>query len=309
LPYGTTIGVVELSDFGHLPPALRPRWGGRFGEIAFTSGCQESIYLTVNNAHDNVDALHIDAQRIMSARTGYGEYTLTVTQDVGDQLEQDLVYLGLLDKAHEIYTELGKRAAVSFLKSSYKLLSKVYHPDLNPTGNRKAKITQQVLNRVRHTVSDMSDDEIAHILNRGLLEDHVARNRILIVEDESGIQRALQRILTMEGYDSKIAIDGVQGYEKFIKFKPRLLFCDIVMPGIDGLELLSKIRKSDPKIKVIYMSGFFDVTPLQARIEREVLRYGYRTLAKPFKPSVVLAMVKAYLDEDSGENRGIDTIA
>jgi CheY-like chemotaxis protein len=265
--------------------------------------------VTVNDVHNNVEALHTDAQRIMSARAGYGEYTLREMQDVGGQLEQDLVYLGLLDKAHEIYTELGKRAAVSFLKSSYRLLSKVYHPDLNPTGSRKANITQQVLNRVSNTVSDMSDNELAHLLNQGLLEDHVARNRILIVEDETGIQRALQRLLTMEGYESKIAIDGVQGYEKFIEFKPSLLFCDIVMPGIDGLELLSKIRKVDPKIKVIYMSGFFDVTPLQARIEREVLRYGYRTLAKPFKPSVVLAMVNAYLHEDSGENRGIDTIA
>jgi CheY-like chemotaxis protein len=234
---------------------------------------------------------------------------LTKKRDVGDLLEQDLVYLGLLDKAHEIYTELGRRAAVSFLKSSYRLLSKVYHPDLNPAGNRKAKITQQVLIRVRDTVSGMSDTELAHILSRGLLDDHLARNRILIVEDETGIQRALQRILTMEGYESKIAIDGDQGYEKFIKFKPGLLFCDIVMPGIDGLELVSKIRKLDPKIRVIYMSGFFDISPLQARIEREVLRYGYRTLPKPFKPSVVLAMVKDYLDEDCGENQGIDIIA
>ena len=46
-------------------------------------------------------------------------------------LEKELIYLGLLDKAREIYSELGDRAVLSYIRSSYRLLSKVYHPDLN----------------------------------------------------------------------------------------------------------------------------------------------------------------------------------
>jgi len=54
-------------------------------------------------------------------------------------LERELIFLGLFDKAREIYHDLGSNGALSYIKSSHRLLSKVYHPDLNPGNERKRK--------------------------------------------------------------------------------------------------------------------------------------------------------------------------
>ncbi len=229
--------------------------------------------------------------------------------DRGSKLEKDIIYLGLLDKAHEIYAELGERAVLSYIKSSYRLLSKVYHPDLNPASSRKAEITQQTLNRVNSAISRMTDKKLLDIIKRGVPEEYPAKKRILVVEDEPELQKFFQQILIMEGYDSRIAEDGIKGYEAYYRFKPDLMLCDVVMPWMSGLELVGKIRKMDSKIKVIYMSGFFDITPLKGRFNDEVIRYGYHTLAKPFTVSKMLILIKNYLNEDRGEFSGVDTLA
>jgi len=224
-------------------------------------------------------------------------------------LEKDLVYLGLLDKAHEIYAELGETAVLSYIKSSYRLLSKVYHPDLNPAKKRKAEITQQTLNRVNELISRMTDRELLEMIRRGVPEAHPERKRILVIEDQPELQKFFQQILLMEGYDSRIAEDGVKGYEAFYSFKPDLLLCDVVMPRMNGLEVVEKIRKTHPRIKVIYVSGFFGLTPFKGRFEEEVARYGYHILPKPFKASGLLSLIRDYLNEDLGENAGVDTLA
>ncbi|MDI6687108.1 MAG: response regulator [Desulfobacterales bacterium] len=229
--------------------------------------------------------------------------------EAGSELEKDLVYLGLLDKAHEIYTELGGRAVLSYIKSSYQLLSKVYHPDLNPGNSQKAEITQKTLNRVNNTISRMTDKELLAIIKRGMHKDRSSKRKILVVEDEPELQFFFQQILIMEGYDARIAEDGIRGYEAYCRFKPDLMLCDLIMPRMGGLELVKKIRKTTPKIKVIYMSGFFDIAPFKGTFDDEVTRYGYHTLAKPFRASELLLLIRNYLNEDLGELSEVDTLA
>ena len=64
-------------------------------------------------------------------------------------LDVDLRYLGVLDKAVEIASELGPQAAVRYVRSSYKLLSKVYHPDLHNSRLDAAEEGQRRLNAVK----------------------------------------------------------------------------------------------------------------------------------------------------------------
>jgi two-component system, response regulator YesN len=99
----------------------------------------------------------------------------------------------------------------------------------------------------------------------------------------------------MEGYEARIAINGLEGFEIYKQFKPDLVFTDIIMPEMDGLELVSKIREMDPRIKVIYMSGFFGIKNLKERIRKDVEQYGYLTFSKPFKLSTMLEIVREYL--------------
>ena len=66
---------------------------------------------------------------------------------------------------------------------------------------------------------------------------------------------------------------------------------------MDGIELVRNIRKIRPHIKVIYISGFFGIRNLKRQLDEDILRYGYRTLSKPFKASTMLDMVRDYLEE------------
>jgi CheY-like chemotaxis protein len=220
-------------------------------------------------------------------------------QDKRDQLKDDLEVLGLFDKANEICNELGEAAALSYLKSSYRLLSKVYHPDLNPKNRDKAARFQQRLNRISVLVNEMSDDQILDVIRSGkaLPEGQKAerKKRILVVEDEFGLQEIFRDIFLMEGYEVRVAVDGDKGYEVYQKFKPDLVFTDVVMPKMSGVEMVRKIRETDPDIRVIYISGFFGIKNLKKDLDKEILQYGYPTLSKPFKTSAMLELVNRYL--------------
>lgn len=215
-------------------------------------------------------------------------------------LERDLAALGLLDKAREIYAELGEASALSYVKSSYRLLSKICHPDINPKNIERAKELQQDLNRLNEGLKRVDDDAIIELI-RGSdgykKKSKTAKKKILVVEDEFGLQETLRDVFQMEGYDVRVAVDGDKGYKAYKKFRPDLVFTDIVMPKMTGLELVSKIRETDPWIKVIYVSGFFGVRPLKDALDEEVRNYGYPVLPKPTKISVMLGLVKEYMME------------
>jgi YesN/AraC family two-component response regulator len=101
----------------------------------------------------------------------------------------------------------------------------------------------------------------------------------------------------MEGYETKIAVDGDNGYAIYKEFKPDLILTDVVMPNVNGIELVKKIRKAQPDIKVIFMSGFFGIKKLKQELDEEILENHYPTLSKPFKISDMLDIVHEYLED------------
>ncbi len=219
-------------------------------------------------------------------------------------IERELDYLGLLNKAREIYMELGQNSALSYIKSSYHLLSKVYHPDLNPGKEAQAHKLQQRLNSISKIIAQTSDRDLVVLLEKGLQqgshEEVQAKKRILIVEDEFGLQETLRDIFLMEGYDVRVAVDGEDGYEAFLKFNPDLVFTDVVMPKMSGIELVRKIRRKNPKIKVIYISGFFGLRNVKRDLNEDMLKFGYSCLSKPFKISAMLELVDKYIHNSTG---------
>ena len=215
----------------------------------------------------------------------------------GRELKDELIFLGLFDKAKEIYSELGENSVLSYIKSSYHLLSKVYHPDLNPENAEKSTITQQKLNRVGQLINRMKEEDIIELFKGEQVNEKERKKKILVVEDEFGLQEILREIFVMEGYDVRVAVDGIEGYRIFKEFQPDMVFTDVVMPNMNGLELVRKMREINPKIKVIYISGFFGIKKLKKDLDRDISKYRYPTLAKPFKASEMLEMVNEYLDE------------
>jgi YesN/AraC family two-component response regulator len=98
-------------------------------------------------------------------------------------------------------------------------------------------------------------------------------------------------IFLMEGFEVRVAVDGDDGYEVYQQFQPDLVFTDVVMAKMNGIELVEKIREINPKIKVVYTSGFFGINRVKRDLDAEILRHGYRSLPKPFKVSAMLDMV------------------
>jgi CheY-like chemotaxis protein len=213
-------------------------------------------------------------------------------------LEKEFEFMGLLEKAREIYSELGDRAVLSYVRSSFRLLSKVYHPDVNPQRTERANAIQQRINHVNQILSMMSDEELTGLIEKSFKKSTTERRKILVVEDEFGLQETLRNIFLMEGYDTRIAQDGDNGYLVYQQFKPDLILTDVVMPKMNGIELVRKIRKDFSNIKVIYMSGFFGIKRLKQELDDELLKYDYKTLSKPFKISDMLDMVSLYLSVD-----------
>ena len=210
-------------------------------------------------------------------------------------LERELNLLGMLDKAKEIFSQLGEEAALSYIKSSYRLLSKIYHPDLNLKNRERAEEIQKRINRVQAIIGATPDDGLLELIRKGRREKARDKWKILVVEDEFGLHDVLRTVLLMEGYDARVAVDGDNGYSVYREFKPDLIITDVVMPNMSGIELVQKIRGENPRIKVIFMSGFFGVKRLKKELDEEILRYGYQTLSKPFKASHMLDMVQDYL--------------
>ena len=212
-------------------------------------------------------------------------------------LERELIFLGLLEKAREIYRDLGSSGALSYIKSSHRLLSKVYHPDVNPGNEKKAKDLQQRLNHINELIGSVTDAELIALLKKGLPEEENKKKKILVVEDEFGLQETLRDIFIMEGYDVRVALDGDEGYRTYLQFKPDLLFTDVVMPIMSGIELVKKIRRDNPRIKVVYISGFFGLRNVKQDLDEDVLKYGYPCLSKPFKISAMLELIDRYLND------------
>jgi two-component system response regulator (stage 0 sporulation protein F) len=168
---------------------------------------------------------------------------------------------------------------------------------LNPENMEKAMIAQQRLNRMSQLIARMKDEEIIDMFKAAPHEKEKHKKKILVVEDEFGLQEIFRDLFIMEGYDVRVAIDGIEGFNAYKKFLPDLVFTDVVMPNMSGLELVRKIRELKRNIKVIYISGFFGIRRLKQELDKDVAEYGYPMLAKPFKASGMLELVENYLNE------------
>jgi two-component system nitrogen regulation response regulator NtrX len=112
--------------------------------------------------------------------------------------------------------------------------------------------------------------------------------RILIVDDEQGIRAALGQLLEFEGYEVRTAANAVDGLSEYAKFKPHLVFMDVKMAGIDGLEALRKLREQDPNAVVVMISGH---ATIQTAVE--ATQHGaYDILEKPLDTDRILVTLR-----------------
>jgi CheY-like chemotaxis protein len=209
-------------------------------------------------------------------------------------LEVDLRFLGVLEKAVQIAGELGAQAAVGYVRSSYRLLSKVYHPDLHPQSRQVAEDAQRRLNAVKQRLDLTSDDELARFLGAAQRPSE-GHPRILVVEDDDGLKENLAELLRLEGYHVGTAANGLQGMKAHLSFRPELVITDVVMPIMDGVEMVRQLRQRDPRLRAMFISGFFGTRSIRQDLTEEIDRHGYPRLSKPFRPSQLFTLVRQAL--------------
>ena len=94
----------------------------------------------------------------------------------------------------------------------------------------------------------------------------VLKKKILIVEDEKSLAEALAAKLEKSGFISEMAFNGVEGLKKFNLLKPDLILLDIIMPEMDGIEMLKELRKTSD-IPVVMLTNLSDPEKLSEALE------------------------------------------
>jgi two-component system, NtrC family, nitrogen regulation response regulator NtrX len=125
-------------------------------------------------------------------------------------------------------------------------------------------------------------------------------DRILIVDDEPRIRDALKQIFEYEGLEIRMASSGGEALSIYPEFRPRVVFLDVKMAGIDGLQTLARLREQDPGAVVVMISGHATVATAV-----EATRQGaFDFLEKPLDSDRLLVTVRNALKQAalSGEN-------
>jgi DNA-binding response OmpR family regulator len=115
--------------------------------------------------------------------------------------------------------------------------------------------------------------------------------KILVIEDDPSILRGLQLNLGMEGYLVRSAIDGETGLVLAAEEKPDLVLVDVMLPRMDGLEVVRQLRREDPDLPVLILSAKGQESDKVAGLQLGADDY----LVKPFGLKELLARIDALL--------------
>ena len=116
--------------------------------------------------------------------------------------------------------------------------------------------------------------------------------RILVVDDDPAIRQLLADVLEMEGYEVSLAVDGLAAVRAVKASSPDFVVLDVMMPGLDGFEVLSTIRAQGGEPVPVLMLTAGAEPDSDARAWAQGVDY---YLAKPFTPDAVLDLIDGVL--------------
>ena len=131
----------------------------------------------------------------------------------------------------------------------------------------------------------------------------MVKPRVLVVDDEDAVRRALERALELEGYVVEQASDGQEALERIGHSVPDLVVLDVLMPNIDGLETCRRVRALEISVPVLMLTARDAVSDRVEGLDAGADDY----LVKPFALAELLARVRALLRRS--ENGSSDTLA
>jgi len=133
--------------------------------------------------------------------------------------------------------------------------------------------------------------------------------RILVVEDDHAVQKALKRLFETEGFEIEISPDGKSALDAFRRTTPSAIVLDLRLPQMSGRDVCREIKQQSPSVPIIVLSAASDVSDKVLLLELGADDY----VTKPFSPRELLARVRAALRrtvrKDTGEVIAFDGIS
>lgn len=117
--------------------------------------------------------------------------------------------------------------------------------------------------------------------------------RVLVVDDDQALSEMLGIVLRAEGYEALFCEDGSKAQTIFQETKPDLILLDLMLPGIDGIEVCKQIR-SESGVPIVMLTAKGDTLDIVKGLESGADDY----IVKPFKPKELVARIKARLRKD-----------
>lgn len=125
------------------------------------------------------------------------------------------------------------------------------------------------------------------------IEAKKAKPSVLVIDDDKTIRRTITEILQAEGFNIQVAKDGGEALEKSQREHYDVALVDIRLPDIDGIKLLKMLKRDNPEIKEIVVTGYPSLQNAVEAVNEGADGY----IIKPFKPSALLAIIREKLAE------------
>lgn len=126
----------------------------------------------------------------------------------------------------------------------------------------------------------------------------MVKRKILIVDDQAGIRVLLMEVFTSEGYETFQAANGKAALDIVGKEHPDLVLLDMKIPGMDGLEILKRIKEIDKGVKVIMMTAYGELDMINEATQNGALMH----FTKPFDIDELRVAVNRIIRETSVAN-------
>lgn len=131
----------------------------------------------------------------------------------------------------------------------------------------------------------------------------MAKNIVLLIDDDENICKVVKLYLEKEGFDIMVANGGQAGLDMFATTEPDIVLLDIMMPGMDGIEVIKRIRK-DSNVPVIMLTAKGDTFDKVLALELGADDY----IVKPFEPKELIARIKAVIRRSENAQEEEDTV-
>ncbi|MDO4606541.1 MAG: MtrAB system response regulator MtrA [Bowdeniella nasicola] len=131
-------------------------------------------------------------------------------------------------------------------------------------------------------------------------------SRILVVDDDTALAEMIGIVLSAEGFEPVFCADGTQALAAFREYEPDLVLLDLMLPGMNGIQICEKLRE-ESGVPVVMLTAKSDTTDVVRGLEAGADDY----IPKPFKPKELVARVRARLrrsDEDAAEKISIGNL-